>query len=327
MAYSKDVVSRARAALAAKKADRESLSQQRLSEAYAKVPRIRQIDSMLRQSMVLAARNAFLQGSDGKAAMEKIKEENLTLQQEKEALVNYHFGPGWLLEGPECPKCGDNGYVGSTMCECLLELCRQEQKKEVAMLASNEQHFDNFRLDYYPNTASSKTGFTPRAIMSRILETTKKYAQSFSPASGNLLFNGGTGLGKTFLSGCIARQVADMGYSVAYETAGHLMQKLEKQRFAPDAESYQQVQKVMDADLLIIDDLGTEMPGNFVTAALYSLLNDRLLAGKPMVVSTNLSIEEIGQRYSPQIASRLRGSFQLLPFVGQDIRVMKNRGL
>ena len=104
------------------------------------------------------------------------------------------------------------------------------------------------------------------------------------------------------------------------------MNKLEKHRFRPDEETELNVKKIRQSDLLIVDDLGTEMPGSFVTASLYSLLNDRLLLGRPMVISTNLTIEEISQRYSPQIASRLQGSFQLLPFVGQDIRVMKNRG-
>ena len=137
---------------------------------------------------------------------------------------------------------------------------------------------------------------------------------------------GGTGLGKTFLSASIARMVADRGYSVAYESAHHLFSKLEKNRFNPDEESREQVAKLTECDLLIIDDLGTELPGNFVTAALYNLVNDRLLAGRAMIISTNLNIEESARRYSPQIASRLQGSFKRLTFVGEDIRVMKNRG-
>ena len=120
--------------------------------------------------------------------------------------------------------------------------------------------------------------------------------------------------------------MAAKGYSVAYESAAHLFQKMENHRFRPDEQTEQDMRKLTECDLLIVDDLGTELPGNFVTAALYTILNDRLLAGKPMVVSTNLTIDEIGQRYSPQIRSRLQGSFQLLPFVGQDIRVLKNRG-
>ena len=153
----------------------------------------------------------------------------------------------------------------------------------------------------------------------------RRYTEHFG--SGNLLFVGGTGLGKTFLSACIAREVASQGHSGAYETAAHLFSKLERNRFNPDEESRAAVRKLETCDLLIIDDLGTELPGNFVTAALYNLLNDRLLAGKPMVISTNLTVEELKNRYSPQIASRLQGSFQRLVFVGEDIRILKNRGL
>ena len=326
MAYSNEVVKKARAELASRKADHESQTAVRLRDAYAKVPRIREIDILLRKSMALAMQTVFQTGADAQAAMEQVKQANLALQAEKKALIEQHFGPGYLDETPICPKCGGSGYIGTFMCSCLKELCRQQQEKEVALLADHDQHFGAFRLDYYSDRPDPKTGISPRAIMARGFDICREYAQNFSTASGNLLFNGGTGLGKTFLSACIAREVAARGCSVAYETASHLFSKLEKHRFHPDEETEQAVKKLNCCDLLIIDDLGTELPGNFVTAALYTLVNDRLLAGKPMVISTNLTIDEVGQRYSPQIRSRLQGSFQLLPFVGQDIRVLKNRG-
>ena len=325
MAYSNEVVRKARAELASRKADHESRTLARLHDAYAKVPRIREIDILLRKSMALAMQTVFQTGSDAKVAMEEVKQANLSLQAEKKALIEANFGPGYLDETPICPKCGGSGYIGSYMCQCLRELCRQQQEKEVALLANDGQHFGAFRLDYYSDRPDPKTGISPRAIMARGYDICRDYAEHFSPVSGNLLFNGGTGLGKTFLSACIAREVAAKGYSVAYETASHLFSKLEKHRFHPDEETAEQVKRLNECDLLIIDDLGTELPGQFVTAALYTLVNDRLLAGKPMVISTNLTIDELGQRYSPQIRSRLQGSFQLLPFVGQDIRVLLNR--
>ena len=326
MAYSNEVVRKARAELASRKADHESMTNARLQEAYVKVPRIKEIDILLRKSMALAMQAVFQTGGDAKFAMEEVKQANLALQAEKKALIEANFGPGYLDENPICPKCGGSGYIGSFMCQCLRDLCRQEQEKEVALLADDSQHFGAFRLDYYSDRPDPKTGISPRAIMSRGLDVCREYAEHFSLSSGNLLFNGGTGLGKTFLSACIARVVAARGYSVAYETASHLFSKMEKHRFHPDEGSAQEMKRLNECDLLIIDDLGTELPGQFVTAALYSLLNDRLLAGKPMVVSTNLTIGEVAQRYSPQISSRLQGSFRLLPFVGQDIRVLKNRG-
>ena len=326
MAYSMDVVRRARARLASAKADRESRNEARLQEAYAKLPRLREIDLQLRRSMVAAAQAAFAKGGDATEQMAQVRRANEALQQERKALLAANFPPEYLDDAPICPHCGGTGYLGSTMCRCLQELCRQEQKKELSLLNSNNESFEAFRLDYYSDQVDRNYGASPRAIMKRNFDVCLKYAQNFSMTSGNLLFVGNTGLGKTFLSACVARAAADKGYSVAYESASHLMGKLEKNRFNPDDQNREDVQKIMGCDLLIVDDLGTELPGNFVTAALYTLVNDRLLAGKPMVISTNLNVEEIARRYSAQIASRLQGSFQRLTFVGEDIRVLKNRG-
>ena len=326
MPYSAEVVKRARERLAQAREDRESENRQHLAEAYARVPRIREIDMQLRRTMAQAAQAAFLQGSDGKELLEQARQENLALQREREELVRQFFEEGYLDDSPICRLCGGTGYVGSTMCECLTELCRQEQKKEISILAGKES-FSQFRIDYYPDRIDPMYGASPRTIMERNFQTCKRYALYFSQNAGNLLFVGGTGLGKTFLSACIARTVADRGFSVAYETAAHLFGNLEKARFNPTEDSRREAEKYTSCDLLILDDLGTEMPGQFVTAALYSLLNDRLLAGKPMVISTNLNVEEMNRRYSPQIASRLHGGFTRLTFVGEDIRVLRNRGV
>lgn len=327
MAYSAEVVKRARARLAQAKEDRESENRQHLAVAYARVPRIQEIDIQLRRTMAQAAQAAFLQGNDGRELLEKARLENLELQQERAILAMENFEEGYLDDSPICDKCGGSGYIGSNMCECLTELCRQEQKKEVSVLSGSREAFNQFRLDYYPDRIDPKYGASPRTIMERNLKICRTYALTFAPSAGNLLFVGGTGLGKTFLSACIARAVADRGYSVVYESAGHLFGKLEQAKFSPSEETRREAARFTDCDLLILDDLGTEMPGQFVTAAFYTLLNDRILAGKPMVISTNLNIDEAARRYSPQIASRLQGSFQGLTFVGEDIRILKNRGL
>ena len=326
MAYSAEVVARARARLAEAREDRESENRQHLAEAYERLPRIREIDMLLRRTMAQAARLAFANGTDAREAMEQVKAQNLALQREREGLIRENFEEGFLDESPICPHCSGLGYVGASMCECLRELCRQEQKKEISVLSGGKENFSQFRLDYYSDQYSPAFKTSPRAIMERNFKICRSYAQSFSMNAGNLLFNGGTGVGKTFLSACIARAVADRGYSVVYETSAHLFSKLEQARFNGNEENRREAEKFTACDLLIVDDLGTEMPGQFVTAALYSLVNDRILAGKPMVISTNLTIDEIRRRYSPQIASRMEGSFQLLPFLGEDIRVLKNKG-
>ncbi len=325
MPYSADVVRRARRELESRKAEFEAAQQARQQEIYQKIPLVAEIDRLLRTSMVQAVQAAFAKGEGGRQALAQARQENLALQEKRKALIAGAFPPEYLEEAAFCPHCGGSGYVGAAMCRCLQELCRQEQKKELTLLSCGEHSFEDFRLDYYSDVRDAKYGVSPRAIMTRNLELCQKYAAGFGENGGNLLFNGDTGLGKTLLSACIACKVAEQGYSVAYESAPHLFAKLEKDRFHPDEETALQVKKLTGCDLLIIDDLGTELPGNFVTAALYTLLNDRLLGGKAMLISTNLNIQEIRQRYSPQIASRLQGSFQLLPFVGEDIRVLKNK--
>ncbi len=325
MAYSAQIVKRARTRLEQARADRESEMNQHLAQAYRQVPRLREIDMQLRQTMVQAAQAVFARNGDVNEAMAQARQANEALQEERKILVSRHFPEGFLDETPVCDRCGGTGYLGTHMCECLQELCRQEQKKELTLLSDGHESFQQFKLEYYSDQTDPRIGVSPRQVMEKVFQKCRRYGTVFSPDSGNLLFVGGTGLGKTFLSACIARAVADRGYSVMYETASHLFNKLEQAKFGGNEENRREAAKFTECDLLILDDLGTEMPGQFVTAALYSLLNDRLLAGKPMVISTNLNVEELARRYSPQIASRLHGNFDRLTFLGSDIRVMKNR--
>ena len=327
MPYSIEVMKRAKQRLAQQKSDHESKYNRQLAIAYETLPRLRQIDLQLRKTMSLAAQAAFVKGGDAVKAMEEVRKANLGLQQERKELLSANFEPGFLDESPLCPHCGGSGYVGSAMCRCLKELCRQEQKQELLLLTTGAERFENFRLDYYPEQPDPQYGVSPRKLMERNLTICQRYAESFDEKAGNLLFVGGTGLGKTFLSACIANEVADKGYSVAYESAPRLFEKLSKNQFDADEATRAEAARFTGCDLLILDDLGTELTTSVVIAALYSLVNDRLLSGKSTVISTNLNVEEIARRYSPQIASRLQGSFKGLTFIGNDIRVMKNRGL
>ena len=326
MAYSAEVLKRARARLAEARADRESENRRHLEDAYNRIPRLREIDKQLRITMAMAAQAVFASGGDVQAAMNEAKEKNLALQIERRELIAANFEEGYLDEAPICDRCGGTGYVGSQMCECLTELCRQEQKTELTFLSAGQERFDQFRADYYPDRIDPTYGVSIRTIMEKTFQTCKRYAYSFSDKSPNLLFSGDTGLGKTFLSACIARTVADSGHSVVYESAGHLFAKLERAKFEGSEDARQEAAKYTACDLLIVDDLGTEMAGQFVTSALYTLINDRLLEHKPTIISTNLTVDDLTRRYSPQIVSRLRGSYMRVPFLGDDIRVKKNWG-
>ena len=327
MAYSSEVLIRARARLAEAREDRESENRQHLAEAYAQVPRLKEIDMRLRQTMALAAQAVFTQGGDVQEAMDQARRANLALQQERLELITRHFEEGYLDDSPICSACGGSGYVGANMCECLRELCRQEQKKELTVLTAGKENFNQFRLDFYPDRVDSRTGINIRAIMEKTFHTCRRYALEFSERSGNLLFSGGTGLGKTFLSACIARAVADRGYSVVYESASHLFAKMERAKFSDDKDARRDSEKYTACDLLIVDDLGTEMGGQFVTSALYTLVNDRLLSGKATIISTNLNTEDLEKRYSPAVASRIRGQYKRVTFLGEDIRLKKSWGV
>lgn len=320
MAYSAQVLRRARARLEQAKLERERENEAHRAAAYERYPRLREIDRELQQSMAELA-IAFLK-KDSEEALGAIRTRNQTLQAERNWILEAgEFEDGYLDDTPVCTRCGGTGYDGSQMCSCLRELCRQEQKKELtSLLGSGRESFDTFRLDVYSDAYDPKLGTSPRELMRSNLNICKKYAAGFSAAGGSLLFSGATGLGKTFLSACIARQIADRGFSVMYETAIRLFGDFETEKFGAQGGDGSLTRKYFDCDLLIIDDLGTEMTTQFTVSALYSVLNTRMMEGKPILISTNLLPEALETRYSPQIASRIVGTFRLIKFAGDDLR-------
>ena len=324
MAYSAQVLRRARARLEQAKLERERENEAHRAAAYERYPRLREIDRELQQSMAELA-IAFLK-KDSEETLGAIRTRNQTLQAERSWILEAgEFEDGYLDDTPVCTRCGGTGYDGSQMCSCLRELCRQEQKKELtSLLGSGRESFDTFRLDVYSDAYDPKLGTSPRELMRSNLNICRKYAAGFSAASGSLLFSGATGLGKTFLSACIARQIADRGFSVMYETAIRLFGDFETEKFGAQGGDGSLTRKYFDCDLLIIDDLGTEMTTQFTVSALYSVLNTRMMEGKPILISTNLLPEALETRYSPQIASRIVGTFRLIKFAGDDLR---RRGL
>lgn len=320
MAYSAQVLRRARARLEQAKLERERENEAHRAAAYERYPRLREIDRELQQSMAELA-IAFLK-KDSEETLGAIRTRNQTLQAERNWILEAgEFEDGYLDDTPVCTRCGGTGYDGSQMCSCLRELCRQEQKKELtSLLGSGRESFDTFRLDVYSDAYDPKLGTSPRELMRSNLNICKKYAAGFSAASGSLLFSGATGLGKTFLSACIARQIADRGFSVMYETAIRLFGDFETEKFGAQGGDGSLTRKYFDCNLLIIDDLGTEMTTQFTVSALYSVLNTRMMEGKPILISTNLLPEALETRYSPQIASRIVGTFRLIKFAGDDLR-------
>ena len=325
MAYSRAIVQRAEARLQSEKEQNERSSRARIAAIYEKEPRLGEIERELRRTAAHVLAATFRRQGDPVAAMQQLKKENLALQQERDWLLESNdIDPDDLSAAPLCPRCGGTGYVGAVMCDCLRELCRQEQKKELSqLLGSGKESFEHFRLDLYPAEYDPKLGASPRKLMQYVYNNALHYARTFTLESGSILMIGATGLGKTFLSACIARTVADRGYSVLYSTAMQLFSDFETAKFARSTESADASRKYFTCDLLIIDDLGTEMTTQFTVSALYQIVNTRLLEGRPTIISTNLPAAELKQRYSPQIASRLLGVYECYSFAGDDIRMLK----
>ncbi len=305
--------------------------QQRKRQLYAKEPRLRQIEAELSATMSRLIAGALSDGSDPLPAIRVLRDENLDLQRQRAELLAANGCPmDYLEDKPLCEKCGDTGFIKGAVCECLGRYCADEQIRELSkMLDLGTQSFETFDFFWYSGEINSEIGISSREQMEENFDACQDYAHQFGEHSDNLLLCGEPGLGKTFLSACIARVVSQNGYSVVYDTAGHIFSQLEAVKFnREDAESDSDAMRYENCDLLIIDDLGTEMLTAFVQSALYQLVNGRLLRGKKTVISTNLNPDELGGRYGRALLSRLEGEYRILPFFGEDIRKLKRqRGL
>ena len=301
----------------------------RRDRLYQAEPRLKEIEQQLRATMPKLISSALRRGTDPLPAVRVLRDENLALQRERaQLLTGMGYPADYLEEQPACPLCGDTGYHDGQVCRCLREYYKRLQLTELSrMLDLGSQSFDTFDTDWYSDQRAPGKTKSAREHMEWVYDTCVEYAHNFGKKPANLLLFGRPGLGKTHLSAAIAREVSGKGFSVVYDTAGHIFERFEAQKFGRD-EAERDVERVLNCDLLILDDLGTEMVTTFVQSALYQIINGRLLEKKSTIVSTNLMPEAIAQRYSGQIASRIEGEYQLLPFVGEDIRVLKKkRGL
>ena len=332
MAYEQNVLRRAAERLEDQRRRREEAQNARRREIYAAIPRVAEIDRQLRRTIVDIIAASLRQGNDPVPAIGVIRDKNLDLQAERAELLVAHGYPADALDDkPACPRCSDTGWRGAVMCDCLKSLCAQEQIKELSKLLDLGEHsFDTFSLDVYSPSPWRGSGISPRENMEMVYEICLNYAQKFGRFYFNNLFlSGAPGLGKTFLSACIARTVSENGFSVVYDTAVNIFSRFEDRKFSRDAEDTREARdetrRYLSCDLLILDDLGSEMTTPFVQSALYTLINSRLTADRRTVISSNLSMEDVRRRYAPQIASRLEGEYRVLPFFGEDIRLLRKQ--
>ncbi len=299
----------------------------RQREIYEKFPRILQIDQTLHGQM--RQLGSLVLEKDGGERLRQLEEENLRLQAQRRAILTAAGYPAdYTDDHYDCPDCRDTGFVGGKMCHCLRTLYNAEVTRNLSKLLRGDEHFGKFDPHCYSDRPNEH-GESPRELMIMNREICSRYAQRFSTASPNMVFSGAPGLGKTFLSACIARTVSERGFSVAYDSATAALGAFEREKFSRDpdetAEAANTVKHYLNCDLMILDDLGTEMNTAFTQSALYTLINQRLTAGLPMIISTNLTESDLSDRYTPQITSRLLGEYQWLHFVGTDIRRLKER--
>ena len=330
MGFPKHIYRKANSILADRRQKAEDLGEQQKEEIYAAIPELRQIEQQLAETGrgVIAAVAA--RSGDVRQIVESLKQRSLTLQERRRRLLEEAGVPEDYLQPPyTCQKCHDQGYVNNHRCSCMEKLLRQLATQELGGAGLENFSFHNFSLEYY-SEVPNENGTIPRSYMANLKNYCQDYARCFDPKKSNsLLFVGGTGLGKTHLSLAIAREVIDKGYGVIYASVQNLMARLEEERFnsgyvSTDEEAeLRYLSMVMETDLLILDDLGTEYLNQFISSTIYNLVNTRLLRNKATIISTNLLPGEIGKRYSDRLVSRLFGSYKTVNFIGKDIRIQK----
>lgn len=286
-------------------------------------PEIAEIDRVLSETGLRIFSAALSGEGDIERKVAELKKANdELLAARRELLVSYGYPADYSDLKFECDRCRDTGYIDGKMCSCMrrdLIMAGYESSGIGKLIA--KQNFENFDLSYYRGTE--------REQMERVFATVRNYAETFREAGGrNLLFIGMTGLGKTHLSSACAKAVIDRGFDVVYESAQNIFSDFEYERFNrgynTDARN-EKTARYFETDLLIIDDLGTEVTNQFTTACLYNIVNTRMCAGKGMIINTNLKKEELVAKYQDRITSRLFGEFEICLFMGKDIRSQKLR--
>lgn len=334
MAYSRKLHERVRAEIKDRRINAEIKANANKTELTTKYPEFQFIEAELAKTGMAIVRAFSLSKEDAEKALQNIREKNATLREERENLLKTLKLPEDYLDVHyTCKKCEDKGIYeerddeknvsyGSKYCECYMSLLKKYAAEDLNRNTPLElSSFEDFNLDYYP---TAKNGDSPREAMSYVYNSCVKYAQSFDLDSVSLYFYGRTGLGKTHLSLAIANEAIKKGYNVIYGSVINFLNKMEKEKFNRSEATTDTEKLLIDADLLILDDLGAEFTTAYTVSAIYNLLNSRICRGVPTIISSNLDLEEIKRRYPESIASRIIGNFSTVEFIGNDVRQILN---
>ncbi|MBQ6421084.1 MAG: ATP-binding protein [Clostridia bacterium] len=307
---------------AERKAEEKRAAFEKEEPQYAK-NRLIMIDSM---RQVFQAMSARTDTEELAVILQEMKMKNLAAQDDNRRLLREHGMAEDALDPKyTCKKCSDYGYIETKRCECFMELLRQLAFEEAGKKSPLRfSSFEEFRLDYYSETVNPDFGCSPRQRMEDILELCREYAANFDLHSQNLLMIGETGLGKTHLSLAIAGEAIRKGYGVLYNSAQNIFSELEREHFSRSAKDGEFESLIFESDLLVIDDLGAEFSTQFTNAALYNIINTRINTARPTIINTNLNLQDLEDKYTRRISSRLIGEYLSLVFFGEDIRQKKN---
>lgn len=298
---------------------------ERTREVYEKIPAVREMNEEISSAAVRSARQ-LLAGDE--TAVERLRRTITDLKEERQVLMAAYGYPADYLEMKyECQACKDTGYQDGKKCHCFRQreidiLYAQSNIREIL----NRENFDHFSYDYFDDTrVDERSGKTAREYMTQVAAACRQYVENFGTKKENILFTGKTGLGKTFLSNCIARELIERCYSVVYLPAVEMFEIFSKERFSYDStdEDKDRSQYLMECDLLIIDDLGTELVNTFTTSQLFYVINERLNRKKGTIISTNLPVNEMRDEFTDRVMSRIVSQYRVIPLYGEDIRIQK----
>lgn len=294
----------------------------RKEEVRKNIPEIEDIERRIGNLCIKVSINALQDVPNREEHLNSLKESITSLRMRKsELLVANDYPIDYLDLHYSCNRCKDTGFVGLEKCNCYRQkLNKLYYKNSDLFNVSDKNNFSNFNMDFYSNKNEGREKYSPKENMKNIVNGSLKFIANFDTTDENLLFYGNSGTGKTFLSHCIAKELVDSGHFVIYKTAEELIKNLRDVRFNNNSTLENHL---INCDLLIIDDLGTEISSEFSKSELFNLLNTKLLKNKKMLISTNYSLDELLSLYSERITSRLFGNFTLYKFYGNDIRLQK----
>ena len=293
-------------------------------EAYQKVPRLREIEREI-ASVSLQAIRKRLGGSNGPAGSAYKQEIAALARERKQLLESNGYPEDYLTMQYDCPICLDTGYIDGQKCQCFRRaavdlLYKQSNLEEILQ----KENFDSFSFAYYSDTIRNEsTGLTARETAEDAVRKARHFISTFDVKFQNLFLYGNTGVGKTFLSHCIAKELIDQAHCVVYFSAFDLFEKLAKNTFQKNSGLINTQEEIMECDQLIIDDLGTELTNTFVASALFQCINERIMRKKSTIISTNLALEQFRDTYSERIFSRITSHYTMVKLIGNDIRIQK----